>query len=201
MTKPETEKLLNELGYALQRLLTPAQWEAEAITDRLNAIRAQGGGEPLAYLHPIDLSGVEDCDDTAGYVCRLFKRRGEIGVPIYTTPAPAPEVCTCPSGDGSLRWPCPEHPAPAPDAVADVREMKAGADSAFYVCVQVGDRYLTPNRYRERWKADFDAAEWNALFTGGKRPDILAFMPDGAHARSAGGEGDARVEQIFDPNC
>ena len=24
--------------------------------------------------------------------------------------------CTCPSGDGSLRWPCPEHPAPAPEA-------------------------------------------------------------------------------------
>jgi len=28
--------------------------------------------------------------------------------------APKPEaqaVCTCPSGDGSLRWPCPSHPA------------------------------------------------------------------------------------------
>lgn len=24
--------------------------------------------------------------------------------------APAPAVCTCPSGDGSLRWPCPAHP-------------------------------------------------------------------------------------------
>lgn len=22
-------------------------------------------------------------------------------------------ACTCPSGDGSLRWPCPDHPAPA----------------------------------------------------------------------------------------
>lgn len=28
-------------------------------------------------------------------------------------PAPAsvePKICTCPSGDGSLRWPCPVHP-------------------------------------------------------------------------------------------
>lgn len=23
----------------------------------------------------------------------------------------AQAVCTCPSGDGSLRWPCPSHPA------------------------------------------------------------------------------------------
>lgn len=24
-----------------------------------------------------------------------------------------PEACTCPSGDGSLRWPCPKHPPEA----------------------------------------------------------------------------------------
>lgn len=31
-----------------------------------------------------------------------------------TNPTPhgqVPEACTCPSGDGSLRWPCPAHPA------------------------------------------------------------------------------------------
>ena len=27
----------------------------------------------------------------------------------------AAPACTCPSGDGSLRWPCPEHPAPEAD--------------------------------------------------------------------------------------
>ena len=32
---------------------------------------------------------------------------------------PAPVVaCTCPSGDGSLRWPCPQHP-PLPVAITD----------------------------------------------------------------------------------
>ena len=25
---------------------------------------------------------------------------------------PSGVACTCPSGDGSLRWPCPQHPAP-----------------------------------------------------------------------------------------
>lgn len=29
-------------------------------------------------------------------------------------PAPAAPVCTCPSGDGSLRWPCPVHPGNSP---------------------------------------------------------------------------------------
>jgi hypothetical protein len=30
--------------------------------------------------------------------------------PPAPTSAPPPKVCTCPSGDGSLRWPCPVHP-------------------------------------------------------------------------------------------
>lgn len=29
-------------------------------------------------------------------------------------PAPVAPVCTCPSGDGSLRWPCPVHPGNSP---------------------------------------------------------------------------------------
>ena len=29
-------------------------------------------------------------------------------------PAPEAPVCTCPSGDGSLRWPCPVHPGNSP---------------------------------------------------------------------------------------
>jgi len=38
----------------------------------------------------------------------------------------APQVvdstCTCPSGDGSLRWPCPQHPpTPQADVLAEVR--------------------------------------------------------------------------------
>ncbi|HFE1821268.1 TPA: DUF551 domain-containing protein [Klebsiella pneumoniae] len=36
--------------------------------------------------------------------------------PLYRHPQPAPvaPVCTCPSGDGSLRWPCPVHPGNSP---------------------------------------------------------------------------------------
>ncbi len=38
----------------------------------------------------------------------------------------AAPACTCPSGDGSLRWPCPEHPAPAPEADLLCRLMAHG---------------------------------------------------------------------------
>ncbi|QJL26562.1 DUF551 domain-containing protein [Klebsiella pneumoniae] len=36
---------------------------------------------------------------------------------LYRHPqlAPASPVCTCPSGDGSLRWPCPVHPGNSPE--------------------------------------------------------------------------------------
>ncbi|MDI3856355.1 hypothetical protein QK383_10335 [Pseudomonas aeruginosa] len=35
---------------------------------------------------------------------------------------PPKDICTCPSGDGSLRHPCPAHPAPVEQAGGDERE-------------------------------------------------------------------------------
>ncbi|HHH3882937.1 TPA: DUF550 domain-containing protein [Klebsiella quasipneumoniae subsp. similipneumoniae] len=39
---------------------------------------------------------------------------GEPRLHIKEQPAPIASVCTCPSGDGSLRWPCPAHPGNSP---------------------------------------------------------------------------------------
>ncbi|MDU3360809.1 MAG: hypothetical protein E7E35_24815 [Klebsiella sp.] len=42
---------------------------------------------------------------------------------VSQQPAPVAPVCTCPSGDGSLRWPCPVHPgnsAVVPDGMERV---------------------------------------------------------------------------------
>ena len=51
----------------------------------------------------------------------------EVGLATFLARAmhPTPDVdstCTCPSGDGSLRWPCPQHPpTPQADVLAEVR--------------------------------------------------------------------------------
>ncbi|HID3789953.1 TPA: hypothetical protein ACXEY4_000009 [Klebsiella pneumoniae] len=44
---------------------------------------------------------VEECADIAENACRAAMLQAE-------------PVCTCPSGDGSLRWPCPVHPGNSP---------------------------------------------------------------------------------------
>ncbi|HHG2166109.1 TPA: DUF551 domain-containing protein [Klebsiella pneumoniae] len=33
---------------------------------------------------------------------------------LIAQPVPVAPICTCPSGDGSLRWPCPVHPGNSP---------------------------------------------------------------------------------------
>ena len=42
----------------------------------------------------------------------IQKRADEIEVARTQSAQPSGVACTCPSGDGSLRWPCPQHPAP-----------------------------------------------------------------------------------------
>lgn len=37
---------------------------------------------------------------------------------------PPKDICTCPSGDGSLRHPCPAHPAPVEQAGGDERDLQ-----------------------------------------------------------------------------
>lgn len=69
-------------------------------------------------LHRLKVDGHSQLSDAFRAGFRYARR---------TTPQPAPvaPVCTCPSGDGSLRWPCPVHPgnSPAiPDAARDALE-------------------------------------------------------------------------------
>ncbi|MCC7952192.1 DUF551 domain-containing protein [Klebsiella quasipneumoniae] len=60
--------------------------------------------EPVAYMH--------DGEDGTEYNGHDEFSGGGKGIPLYrhAQPAPVAPVCTCPSGDGSLRWPCPVHP-------------------------------------------------------------------------------------------
>lgn len=69
-----------------------------------NVLLAAMDSEPVAYMH--------DGEDGTEYNGHDEFSGGGKGIPLYrhAQPAPVAPVCTCPSGDGSLRWPCPVHP-------------------------------------------------------------------------------------------
>ncbi|KME78676.1 hypothetical protein SM12_02740 [Klebsiella pneumoniae] len=88
----------------------------------------EGMGDVLLYRHPqpapvvsaellhTAASAIEDLlttkDRMGVYVC--FDLPFRLRSAANAQPAPAAPVCTCPSGDGSLRWPCPVHPGNSP---------------------------------------------------------------------------------------
>lgn len=63
-------------------------------------------GEPVA----------EVLSNRPGNDTSTIDRALPVGTQLYrhAQPAPASPVCTCPSGDGSLRWPCPVHAGSSP---------------------------------------------------------------------------------------
>lgn len=69
--------------------------------------------------------------------------------------APASPVCTCPSGDGSLRWPCPVHPGSSPvipDTWIPVSERMPdeNAEQQVLACFKGGD-ISTLYYFEGRW--------------------------------------------------
>lgn len=66
-----------------------------------------------ADSEPVIIVG-DDGGDALSY--RRLIQSFEPGTKLYrhAQPVPASPVCTCPSGDGSLRWPCLVHPGNSP---------------------------------------------------------------------------------------
>lgn len=54
----------------------------------------------------------EPSEELIPILLRLTGVRERYNAMLAAAPQP-PEACTCPSGDGSLRWPCPQHPPEA----------------------------------------------------------------------------------------
>lgn len=85
-------------------------------------------------------------------------RDAVIVTPLYShaQPAPVAPVCTCPSGDGSLRWPCPVHPGNSP-AIPDgyvmvprepTKKMILAGQEELESCIDNGfDSDIDGNRY------------------------------------------------------
>ncbi|HGO5760004.1 TPA: DUF551 domain-containing protein [Klebsiella pneumoniae] len=69
--------------------------------------------QPVADSEPVIVVG-DDGGDALSY--RRLIQSFEPGTKLYrhAQPAPIAPVCTYPSGDGSLRWPCPVHPGSSP---------------------------------------------------------------------------------------
>ncbi|KAB2708297.1 hypothetical protein [Brucella intermedia] len=63
------------------------------------------------------------------------------------------------------------------EPIACVGEMQTSSGADYYVCVKVGGREITPHMFKERWKAEYEVAEWLWLFNGGEKPDLLAYGP------------------------
>ncbi|HDW1350545.1 TPA: hypothetical protein RK213_003328 [Klebsiella michiganensis] len=113
-------KSWSETYGAGSNVMLPAE-EAEALA--LIALAAMDG-EPVAYAvsndfwnqgnHKQHIDG-KQCDlffpDDVSHGEKFEPDDYDYVFPLYrhAQPAPASPVCTCPSGDGSLRWPCPVH--------------------------------------------------------------------------------------------
>lgn len=85
-------------------------------------VQQVAGSEPVAEV----LSNRQGNDTST------IDRALPVGTQLYlhAQPAPASPVCTCPSGDGSLRWPCPVHPGNSmaiPDSARDALEKALAA--------------------------------------------------------------------------
>lgn len=95
----------------------PVAWDGVKVEPLYRHAQLATASEPLAVtddelnaalqLHRLKVDGHSQLSDAFRAGFRYARR---------TTPQPAPvsPVCTCPSGDGSLRWPCPVHPGNSP---------------------------------------------------------------------------------------
>ncbi|WP_256867411.1 DUF551 domain-containing protein [Klebsiella pneumoniae] len=100
-------------------------WTSKA-GGRLEFISANGGCTLNIFPQPAPVVSAELLHTAASAIEDLLTTKDRMGVYVCfdlpfrlrsaanAQPAPAAPVCTCPSGDGSLRWPCPVHPGNSP---------------------------------------------------------------------------------------
>ncbi|SSG14130.1 Uncharacterised protein [Klebsiella quasipneumoniae] len=89
-----------------------------ALVDALEHLLAAMDSEPVAWTDEQELRDVDrgGCGYlfTVNPVTPHADERRIILLYRHAQLAPASPVCTCPSGDGSLRWPCQVHPGSSP---------------------------------------------------------------------------------------
>lgn len=121
MKDHEIRELVNQLRDVAIKYHGAGQLREQiARTVRAAILQAQSDddGEPTDDERIMAIEGIHNCERCGdeGWVV------GEMGITRCACGQDSP-VCTCPSGDGSLRWPCPSHPSNypvIPDSSADM---------------------------------------------------------------------------------
>lgn len=115
-----------------------------------------------------------DSDEGSIHAEYIRKAHGRLSKPQNDPNPESTPICTCPTGDGSLRWPCPVHPptGPCPDPHVEANRLRlltnARAGLAAYRvdltrtdltfeewCDHAIDEGLDFANYLQRAKADF----------------------------------------------
>ena len=84
------------------------------------------GTQLYRHAQPAPVVSADLLHTAASAIEDLLTTKGRMGAYVWfdlpfrlrsaanAQPAPVVPACTCPSGDGSLRWPCPVHPGNSP---------------------------------------------------------------------------------------
>lgn len=107
---------------------------------------------------------------------------------------PPKDICTCPSGDGSLVHPCPAHPAPVEHAGGDERDVQgAQGERQAFEAHESRERRLSPADqkfwFRRGAVADYDIKSIDDAWKAWKARAALA--QPALQCKKCGGTGDA----------
>lgn len=133
-----------------------------ALVDALEHLLAAMDSEPVAWTDEQELRDVDR--GGCGYLFTVNPVTPHADerriILLYRHPqlAPASPVCTCPSGDGSLRWPCPVHPGnyPAQSDCCPAQNSVAPAQSGNSPAIPDG-YVLVPKEARKEILDEFDS--------------------------------------------
>lgn len=151
---------LNEMTIAAGK--TPSDSEIDFEVIAWNKIKAALTAAPASAAEPVGYTGQYTLDELArGDPGNIYPNKAASYIPLYAAA-----------------------PASVAEPVCAVAEMKTSAGSDYFVSVRVGDREITPHAFKERWKAEYEVAEWKWLLNGGDKPDLMAYGPKARKATS-----------------
>lgn len=124
------------------------------------------GAEPVAWRN-FDGEGNYDFTDDEETARRWIAHNGpkyhdwcqELFLGPVTTGPVSPRICTCPSGDRSLRWPCPVHPPEPAAGLWNEGSPPYPWDSEWFLAKMVQGPFVVLRPLPEEYTYDFTTAD------------------------------------------